>query len=241
MTVELNELNWQEFPLFYGLDESVARRFLSMGFQFRYEAGALMVSNNDQGETFFMLMKGLAKLVLKNSQGEFVNVTLFRTGDFFGELSIMEPNTVRNGDILAVNDVEVITIHKKDFLKIMQDCPMLSFNLARCLGQRLRTMNERIVTHQMPDDVHKVAHTLLTLAKKGKSFEQEGTVLLPPLSLKEWALFCSTGGDVFMDSIEDLKQQGALEWQNQRIVVTDMGKLKACAQVYLNRVSQGQR
>lgn len=237
MTIELNELNWQEFPLFENLDEPTVRRFLSMGFKFRYEAGAPLVSNNDQGETFFMLLQGVAKLVLHNAQGVTLNVVLFRAGDFFGELSVLEPNAVRNGDVIALNSVDVLAIQKKDFLKMLHDCPVLAINLARVLGQRLRLMNQRMITDRLPDDLHKVAHTLMLLSGKGRSFQKEGPVLLPPLSLKEWALFCYTSGDVFMASIEELKQIGALEWHNQRIVITDLAKLKECAQVYQTRIS----
>lgn len=236
MGVELNSAEWQQFSLFESIEEPMIRKFLSIGFHFRYEAGALIVANNDLGETFFLLIKGLAKLVLKNSQGEFLNVNLFQGGDFFGELSLLEPGSVRNGNIVAITEVEVAAIQKKDFLKIMLECPMLSFNLARCLGRRLRTMNERVMTDRMPDDFHKVAHTFLVLVNKGKTFHKDGPVLLPPLSLKEWALFCYTSADLFIESIERLKQLGALDWQNQRIVITNLDQLKMAAQVHQNRI-----
>ena len=119
---------------------------------------------------------------------------------------------------------------------MMQECPMLAFNLARDLAQRIRLMNQRMITDRLPDDLHKVAHTLLWLANKGKTLHEQGRVLLPPLSLKEWALFCYTSGEMFMDSIEKLKQAGALEWQSQRIVVTDLFTLQRCAQVHQERL-----
>lgn len=237
MTIDLNDLNWQEFPLFNNLDEPTVRKFLSTGFKFQYEAGAPLVSNNDQGETFFMLLQGLAKLVLHNTQGQTLNVVLFRAGDFFGELSVLEPDAVRNGDIIALNTVEVLAIQKKEFLKLLNDCPALAINLARVMGQRLRLMNQRMITDRLPDDRYKVAHTLMLLSGKGQRYQKEGPVLLPPLSLKEWALFCYTSADVFMSSIEQLKEIGALEWHNQRIVVTDLEKLRESAQVYQNRLA----
>lgn len=226
------EPHWDDFPLFQNVEEATIRTFISMGFRFHYEAGAQLVSNEDLGETFFILLQGLAKLVLNNAQGDSMNITLFRAGDFFGELSMLEPDSTRHGDILAISDVEVLTIHKKDFLKMMHESPMLAFNLARCLGKNLLLMNQRMIANKMPNELQKVAHTLLLLTLKGKRFQKEGSVLLPALPLKEWALFCYTSGDVFMASIEQLKQAHALEWQNQRIVVTNIAKLREAAQVY---------
>lgn len=229
MAIDLTGVNLREFPLFDKVDEAEVRKFLSVGFHFCYESGAQLVSKEDAGETFFLVMKGLAKLVLRNSKQEQFNAALFRTGDFFGEMSMLEPHTVRNGDIVALHELEVIAIHKKDFLKSFQECPMLAFNLARILAQRIRLMNDRLMTDRLPDNLQKVAHTLVMLTSKGVSFQEEGPVLLPPLSLKEWALFCYTSGEVFMDSIEQLKQLGALEWHNQRIVVTDLAMLQRYA------------
>jgi CRP-like cAMP-binding protein len=232
-TADSLEFNWDDFPLFQNVEDATARKFVSMGFRFRYEAGAQLVSNQDLGETFFILLQGLVKLVLQNAQGDLMNIALFRTGDFFGELSMLEPDSERHGDIVAISEVEVLAIHKKDFLKIMHESPTLVFNLARCLGKHLLVMNQRMIAHKMPDDLHKVAHTLVLLVAKGKSLQKAGPVLLPPLSLKEWALFCYTSADVFMASIEQLKQAHILEWQNQRIVVTDIDKLREVAQKHL--------
>lgn len=238
MPIDLSRINLREFPLFHEVEEEVARHFLSCGFQFQYESGTPLVSNNDLGETFFIILNGLAKLVLVNNSGEEVNVTLFREGDFFGELSMLEPKPTRSANIVAVTPIEVMAIHRKDFLKLMHQHPILSLNLARVLGQRLRAMNERMVTANLPDDMHRVAHTLLMLIKKGKLFNEDSstTVLMPALSLKEWAAFCYTTREAFMDSVESLKQQGVLEFQNQRIVITNIEALRRCADVHQQRI-----
>jgi CRP-like cAMP-binding protein len=210
--------------------------FVSMGYRFQYEAGTPLVLNNDLGETFFLILNGIAKLVLVNTMSEEVNVTLFRAGDFFGELSMLESRPIRSANIIAITPIEVVAIQKKDFLKAMQQCPMLALNLARVLGERLRSMNERMVTSRLPDDMHKVAHTLLILAKKGKTFNEGGPILLPVLSLKEWAAFCYTDGEGFMKSMEQLKGQGILEWQNQRIAITRIDGLRKVAEVHQQRI-----
>lgn len=237
MHVDLNTLDWREFTLFEGIREEIVRKFLSVGFHFQYEPETLIISNQDAGETFFLILHGLAKLILVNCDGQPLNVTLFRSGDFVGELSILGRDSLRNGDIAAISEVDVLAIHKKDFLRMISEEPLLGLNLAREIGLRLRTMNERLITDRLPSDHHKVAHTLLLLINKGKIFNQEGPILMPPLSLKEWAAFCYTTHDIFIDSIEHLKTTGALEWQNQRIVVTNLDTLQHCAEPHQDRLN----
>ena len=231
----MSSFQWKEFPLFEKMQETDIRRFLSMGFHISYEAGAQLVSNKDQGETFFLLIQGMAKLVLVNAKRESFNVALFTAGDFFGEMAMLDPRSVRSGDIMAISNLEVVTFHKKEFLKMCQECPMLSFNLARNLAQRLRLMNERMVTNILPETINKVAHTLLLLSNKGKRFAEDGQILLPPLSLQEWAQFCHTSPEHFMSNIEALKEVGVLSWREQRIVITDLQTLQSFAHSDLSK------
>jgi len=238
MPLDLPGIDLREFPLFEGVADDVARRFLGQGFPLRCEAGMPLVAVNDAGETFFMILQGMAKMVLADSQGEELNVTLFRAGDFFGELAMLEQNASRSGNIVALTDMDVIAIQKNDFLRTFEQHPVLSLNLARILGQRLRAMNTRMMTGHLPDDVHKVAHTLMQLARKGTAFEDSGVILLPSLALKEWALFCQTTREGFMNGIQALKEQGSLEWQSQRIVITDLSALRRTAEVHEERLQR---
>ncbi len=236
MLIDINSINWREFPLLQDADEEAVRTLFSVGFHFRYEVDSQIVCNRDAGDTFFLILNGLAKLVLVNSEQEAIGITLFRAGDFFGELSILGPEATRSGNIIAISTVNVLAIQKKEFLQIMESHPKLALNLARELGQRLRVMNDRMTTDRLPEDLHRVAHTLISLVKKGKVFDDAGPVLMPPLTLKEWSFFCYTSQQKFMESIELLKQAGAIQWQNQRIVISNLDALKHCATVHQSRL-----
>jgi CRP/FNR family cyclic AMP-dependent transcriptional regulator len=231
MKVDLASFNWRQVPLFADMQEADVHRFLSTGFCFEYEAGGLLVSNSDPGETFFLVLRGLAKLSLINSHQEAVNVTLFVPGDFFGEMAMLVPTAERSGDIIAVTELEVMTIHKKEFLRMAQEVGMLSFNLARNMAQRLRMMNERLVTDTLPDPLRKVAHTLVVLAGKGKRHPDTGQILMPPLSLHDWALFCYTTPEVFRASLDMLKRVGVVDLVNHQLVITDFPGLECIARV----------
>jgi|GEM_PF-2999973 len=225
MKVDISGFNWRQVPLFEGLQESDVHRFISTGFCFEYEAGTQLVSNSDPGETFFLILQGLAKLSLINSHQEVVNVTLFVPGDFFGEMAMLVPAAERSGDILAVTNLEVMTIHKKEFLKMAQECGMLSFNLARNMAQRLRMMNERLVADALPDPLRKVAQTLVVLSSKGKPLADTGQILLPPLSLHDWSLFCYTTPEVFRASLDMLRRVGVVDLHKHQVVITDLSGL----------------
>lgn len=237
MTFHPDAINLSEFPFFQDVDIEVARNFVNLGIHLQYQPNTPLISAKDNGETFFLILQGMAKLVLVNDESEAINLTLFRSGDFFGEMAMLVP-TVRTANVISITDIDLVAVHKSNFLKILHQHPELALNLSRILARRLRAMNERIITYRLPDDIHKVAHTLLLISGQGKTFTAEGPVLLPPLSLKEWALFCQTSSENFMKSIEMLKAEEAIEWQNQRIAVTSLEKLRQCSDVHHQRLEK---
>jgi CRP-like cAMP-binding protein len=226
-------VNPQEFPLFQNMDEESICDFFSLGHQMDFPAGSPLISHLDPGETFFLTLHGLAKLVLVHPHNEPLHLTVFRMGDFFGETSILEPGTPRSANVYAVTDVSMFAIHKKEFMYLVRTYPELMINIARSMGQRLTIMNERIMTERLKDQTRKVAHTLAFFADKGRFFKEAGTILLPSLPLQEWALFCYTMREELIDSMERLKQAGAIQWQNQRIAIINLDVLRRFAEVHL--------
>ena len=221
MPVELSELNVKEFDLFRDVDETVARKFIATGFKFSYNAGTPIVVNDDVGETFFMLVSGLAKIALVTGKREEVNVTLLKAGDFFGELTLLQKDPARTANVVAATDVEVVALQKNEFLKLLKEYPELALNMARVMGARLRNMNDRLVALTLPD-LNRVARTLLYLARQGKAFSEQGPILLPALPLGEWSLFCNIDREGFLSNMEQLRTEGCIDWQNQRIVITNV-------------------
>lgn len=224
--VSMDAIEVSEFPIFQDVAPTIARQFIATGQSVHYEACSEIIASQDSGEQFFIVLEGVAKLVLANPQGDGVNITLFCQGDFFGELAMLDAQPTRNANIIAVTDVELVAIQKTDFLNLMDQFPRLALNIARVVSQRLSAMNERLVTERMSDDKRKVAQTLLSLAPKGQPYIDEGSVMLPPLSLREWALFCCTTTENFINSIQLLKEAAVLDWHQQRIVIRDPVKMK---------------
>jgi len=226
----------REIALLADVPEPTARQLLREGFRFRYDAGTPLVTRETWGETLFILLSGVAKLVIVSPNGHERHLTVFRAGEFFGELAILEPRPLRTAHVIAVTEVDVLAIHARVFMEALQREPMLGVNLARWLGRRLRAMNDRLSTPPQPDDIHKVAYTLLNLVPKGTHFTEAGAVLLPPLTLNDWALFCETPRQRLLELLAELKEARAVEWRNQRIAVIDVQRLEACAQVHAERL-----
>ncbi len=226
MTTSSVHLSPREISLFRDVDDETARRFMSSGYTFSYSAGTPIVINEDNGATFFMMLSGLARIVLLSDKNEQINVMLLKPGEFFGELAILENEMARTANVIAATDVEVIALQRSEFLKLMTEYPQLALNLARGIGSRLRAMNDKLMAMTLAPPA-RVAKTLLNFAAHGKAFSEDGPILLPGLPLKEWVMFCSVTSDQFMKIMEDLRMCGAIEWQNQRVVVKDLTLLAA--------------
>lgn len=230
MTMTVSDINLQDFALFSDVDENAVRTFLSTGYTFSYKADTPIVVNDDKGDTFFIIIGGMAKIMISSKEFKKpINITLLRTGDFFGELTILENRPARTANVIALSDVEVAALQKNEFLKILNQFPQLGLNLAKVMAQRLRNTNERLIAITMPEP-NRIARTLMFMSAQGKSFTGDGQpLLLPALPLHEWSAFCHVERSAFMDVLEQLRQDEVIDWQSQRIVIHNMEKLKELA------------
>ncbi len=213
----------KKFLLFEDAPEQCLSSFLEAGQTMTYPPGSPMVLNDDLGDTFFFVTQGLGKIVLVNVLEEAMNVSLLRSGDFFGELAILENRPVRTANVIALEETSVLVIPKDKFLELFYAYPKLALNMTRIMGERLRHMNERLVAVMLPN-TNKVARTILYLSRYYAN-QARDTALLPVLSISEWADFCNVSQPDFMSGIEELRKMGAVDWSNQKLLVKDVDLL----------------
>jgi CRP-like cAMP-binding protein len=112
-----------------------------------------------EGTSIFVLVRGRVS-VLKRWQGEEYMIRTLLTGDFFGEISVLDM-LPRSASVLAEEDCEAIEFRAIDVLAIarhdLEQFTMIYMNIARELGRRLRHADElifetKIRYESIPDD-----------------------------------------------------------------------------------------
>src|SRR5438270_12259128 len=108
----LGEMSLNRCHLFQNVAESVVQTVFAAGFRFTYEAEMPIVTAQGEGETFFLILKGMVKVVIAPGKSLQANVTVLQPGDFFGELALLDILSVRTANVIALTEVEVLALQK---------------------------------------------------------------------------------------------------------------------------------
>ena len=154
-----------EVPLFSGLNEEQLLYITPYLRRHTYEERDIIVRRFDKGDALFILMSGKVKVVSGDGVGvDETIIGVLRTGDFFGELSILD-NEGRSADVVALESTEVLILSSEDFFTCIHAVPEVGISLLKELAGRLRRSTSWIRALSSQDVYGRIAQQLLYLAE----------------------------------------------------------------------------
>jgi CRP/FNR family cyclic AMP-dependent transcriptional regulator len=129
----------------------------------QYRAGTIIFHRDDPGAALHIITAGLVKLVLTSLEGREVTVGILRSGDFFGELALLDGGP-RSASAIALDAVETLTLDRSPFVAILERQPQMASALLAVLGDRLRRTDELVQDILFLDLPGRLAKQLLALA-----------------------------------------------------------------------------
>ena len=115
----------------------------------RYEAGEVIIQENDFGETAYVIAQGQVE-VSKKLDRQNIHLAYLGVGETFGEISMIEEKP-RSATVTAVTETLVSEIRRDDFFKSFQTDPDVALQLLKVLFERLREANAMILQLQKAD------------------------------------------------------------------------------------------
>jgi CRP-like cAMP-binding protein len=112
----------------------------------RYEAGEIIIQENELGETAYVINQGQVE-VSKELQGQKVHLAYLGTGETFGEMSMIDEKP-RSATVTAVTETLAFEIRRDDFFNNFQTDPKVALQLLKVLFERLREADARILELQ---------------------------------------------------------------------------------------------
>ena len=91
-----------------------------------------------------MIVEGRIKVTILGDDGREIILTMLGPGDFFGEMALLD-NEPRSATAIAVEESELLSLHRTDFQGVIGDNPAISTALdpgahrAACAGPTTRS------------------------------------------------------------------------------------------------------
>jgi len=115
----------------------------------RYEAGEVIVRENDFGETAYVIQQGQVE-VSKEVNGQKVHFAHLGVGEIFGEMSMIDEKP-RSATVTAVTETLVSEIRRDEFFNSLQTDPKVALSLLKVLFERLREAQAMVLQLQNAD------------------------------------------------------------------------------------------
>ncbi len=112
-----------------------------------YPAKTTIISRDEHVEKFFMIHRGEVEVVLQDRKQDETIISRLRPGEFFGEIELMRGGkSVANVRASADGPVELLTIKREDFKRVMDQSPITAEAVGKIVQERLnehRTADSR--------------------------------------------------------------------------------------------------
>jgi CRP/FNR family transcriptional regulator, cyclic AMP receptor protein len=216
-----DEINFlRNVPIFSDLEEKDLLKIVKLGTRQKYKKGNLVLLEQESGAALFVIISGKVKVVRMDEEGREVILSLFGPGEFFGEMSLLD-GLARSASVVATVKSELFMIHRRDFLELLHDFPMVSISLLAELAMRLRKADMQIKSLSLKDAAGRVANVLLILADDVGIF-RKGKVEIDDVPLQQdIANMAGTSRETVSRMIHLFIESGEVQMKGNKLVIND--------------------
>ncbi len=215
----------QNVPLFNDLDMTELEQLASLCRTRAVGRGNVIFYEEDPGTSCYIIVKGKVKIVVNADDGREHILGVLQDNDFFGEMSLIDGQP-RSASAVAVEDVQMVTIQRDEFLKLLRSNPEISLKLLVTLSQRLRTADRNMESLAFLSAPGRVARLLLDLGKDHGEKTPEGLTFTHNMTRQELASLAGTSRETLTRVLMDYQDRGIIHLDKNRLTLKNEAKLK---------------
>jgi CRP/FNR family cyclic AMP-dependent transcriptional regulator len=184
----------------------------------RFARDEVVFHRDDPAGHLYVIVSGAVKVSIPDEEGHEVVVAIEREDAVFGELALFD-DAPRSATVTALDDTQVVTISRDDFLRVIEGSPRATREILRLLARTVRRASGRIEDLVFLDVPGRVAKCLLDLATARNRTEVD-------LTQDDLAAFVGATRVSVNRALADLEGLGAIAVGRRHIEVKDQDILR---------------
>ncbi|MEK7704369.1 MAG: Crp/Fnr family transcriptional regulator [Myxococcota bacterium] len=180
---------------------------------------AVIVGRDDQGDALYIIQSGRVKVVLYGESGREVILSIFRPGDFFGEMSLLDGQP-RSATVMATEDAHMLVLSREDFVAHITSYPGTAINILAEMSLRLRRADEVIGNLALLDVYARVARVLIDLGHREGERADDGVLIRERPTQQDLAAMIGTSRETVSRALSEFQRRGFLSMQGKSIVLS---------------------
>ncbi|MBW3565802.1 MAG: Crp/Fnr family transcriptional regulator [Acidobacteria bacterium] len=181
-----------------------------------FDRGQTVVHADELGDTFCLILSGKVKVAITSADGKEIILSMLGKGEFFGEMAILEGEP-RSAAVVAMEPLEIITIHKDDFLALLERNFSVTRGVLAELSRRLRLASSRIESLATMDVYGRLARFFLDLVEKEGIDEESGYIAIQRPTHQAIASTIGTSRETVSRLMHDLIERNVLREEGRTI------------------------
>jgi uncharacterized membrane protein len=166
-----------QVPLFSLLDDEARLALGERVERITAPAGTALFSRGDPGDTLYVVQSGEVEMFFKNDTGERIVLETAHSGDFFGEISLLDAGP-RTAAAVVTKDLEALVVERTDLEEFLKQHPEAGMSLLAAMGRRLRD-SARLLRHSVSRDINEETEDKRTTVMKMADWISEFSGSLP--------------------------------------------------------------
>jgi CRP-like cAMP-binding protein len=205
-------------PIFSELSEADIASLARLTSRRNCPKDTVVFFENEEGDSFFCIVDGRIKVTILGDDGREVILSVLGRGDFFGEMALLD-NEPRSATAIAVEDTELLSLHRNDFQSVLTDNRSIMSALIKVLAARLRRANHQISTLALLDVYGRVARVIVDTARDEGKRLKDGRIAFRRATHQEIANRIGTTRETVTRMLKDLERQGLIHIDGKEVVV----------------------
>ena len=213
----------QSVSLFFDLSEKELGYIEEKMVTRRYENSNYIFLEDSEGEQCFFVAKGSVKVTRLSKDGREVILTMLNAGDFFGEMSLLDGES-RSANVIALEETEVLTLNREDFLVVLHDYPTIAIQLVKEMAGRLRKSDRQIASLSLSDAEKRITMCIIRFADD-QGVIKNGKVSIPKTPIQQdIANMAGTSRETVSRALSILEKENLIERNGRELIILDYKK-----------------
>jgi CRP-like cAMP-binding protein len=213
-------------PIFSRLTDNQLRLLSASLGSRSFNRNETIFHQGSEGDVLYLIVRGQVRIYMVSQLGQELSVKIFRDGDFFGELALLD-GQLRSASAQAMRPTQTLTLHRRAFREAVRTLPEIAVLVLEELSSRLRRTNtyvEHLAGHSAPQ---RVVRTLLDLADQHGIGIGRATHIDLHLTQDDLASLAGTTRETVNRVLSGLREQGLIQIERARISVLNLPQLEA--------------
>jgi CRP/FNR family transcriptional regulator, cyclic AMP receptor protein len=151
-------------PLFIGMDDDELAALAALMDEGQFKAGQVIFGAEQIGGNLYIIQAGQVELSIVDDDGEKVVLELMESGDFFGELSLLDGGN-RSANAIATQRTDVLVLERHEFLDLLLSKPHMAQDVMVALAKRVRR-TDNLLRRRVSRDPNEVIEERETIGER---------------------------------------------------------------------------